>query len=59
MSRPPSSTTILRPAERGLERFNRHRQDRTSTHWLTWRHLRLKIEETRHYLRHGGGPSRP
>ena len=53
MSRRSTDTTSLRPAERGLERFNRHRQDRTVTHWFTWRHLRCKVQETRHYLSHG------
>jgi hypothetical protein len=44
---------MLRPAERGLASFNKHRQDRTTTHWFTWRHLRCKVQETPHYLRHG------
>jgi len=53
MTNPNRNATVLRPAQRGLESFNAHRQDRTTTHWFTWRHLRCKITETRHYLRHG------
>lgn len=53
MSRKLASTTILRPAERGLAGFNQHRQERTATHWFTWRHLRCKLQVTPHYLRHG------
>ena len=53
MSNPNRASTVLRPAQRGLDRFNAHRQERTTVHWFTWRHLRLKLEETRHYTRHG------
>ncbi len=53
MSNANRNTTVLRPAARGLESFNKHREERTNVHWLTWRHLRLKIEETRHYTSHG------
>jgi len=53
VSRRPTDTTSLRPAQRGLENFNQHRQDRTVTHWFTWRHLRCKVQETHHYLSHG------
>jgi len=53
MSNPNRASTVLRPAQRGLDRFNGHRQERTTVHWFTWRHLRLKLEETRHYTRHG------
>ena len=47
MSNPNRASTVLRPAQRGLDRFNSHRQERTTVHWFTWRHLRLKLEETR------------
>ncbi len=53
MSQRDRATTSLRPAQRGLEQFNRHRRDRTTTHWFTWRHLRCKLQETAHYLSHG------
>ncbi|MGE0701167.1 MAG: hypothetical protein AB7O57_18880 [Hyphomicrobiaceae bacterium] len=53
MSNPNRNSTVLRPAERGLERFNKHRQERTVVHWFTWRHLRCKLQETRHYISHG------
>lgn len=53
MKRRGDDTTVLRPAERGLDRFNQHRQARTFTHWFSWRHLRCKVEVTDHYLRHG------
>jgi len=53
MKRSNRSSTSLRPAQRGLRGFNRHREARTVTHWFTWRHLRCKVVETRHYLSHG------
>lgn len=53
MRNPNRNATMLRPAARGLERFNTHRRDRTTVHWFTWRHLRLKLEETAHYTAHG------
>lgn len=53
MSNSNRTSTMLRPAARGLDRFNRHRQHRTCIHWFTWRHLRCKLSETSHYLRHG------
>ena len=53
MSKDARQSTSLRPAARGLTRFNAHRQDRTTVHWFTWRHLRLKLEETPHYPSHG------
>ena len=53
MSRRPTDTTSLRPAQRGLNRFNRHRLQRTTTHWFTWRHLRCKVQVTPHYLSRG------
>ena len=40
---PFDTTTMLRPAERGHHAFDRRHADRAITHWLTWRHLRLKI----------------
>lgn len=52
MRRRADASTVLRPAERGLTRFNQHRQDRTTTHWFTWRHLRCKVQETDHYGQH-------
>jgi hypothetical protein len=53
MINPNRNATSLRPAQRGLSGFNTHRQERTTAHWFTWRHLRCKVAETRHYLRHG------
>lgn len=53
MSKRRTSTTALRPAERGLVAFNRHRQNRSTTHWFNWRHLRCKVQETPHYLSNG------
>ena len=53
MRRRAATTTALRPAQRGLVGFNSHRLDRTTTHWFNWRHLRCKLQETPHYLRHG------
>jgi hypothetical protein len=53
MTNPNRNATSLRPAQRGLSDFNKHRHDRTTVHWFTWRHLRCKASETRHYLHHG------
>lgn len=48
-----TATTAIRPAQRGHEGFNRHRRERTVTHWFRWRHLTCKLQETSHYLNHG------
>jgi hypothetical protein len=53
MTNPNRNATSLRPAQRGHSDFNKHRQDRTTAHWFTWHHLRCKVSETRHYIRHG------
>lgn len=53
MNNPNRNSTVLRPAQRGLSCFNQHRQERTTVHWFSWRHLRLKLEETPHYLTQG------
>lgn len=53
MSRRPSDTTSLKPAQRGLTPCSRHRQGPTVTHWFTWRHLRCKVQVTPDYLGQG------
>ena len=47
-----SATTALRPAQRGHIGFA-HYADRTTIHWFTWRHARLKVHETPNHLNHG------
>ena len=45
MARSTRSTTMLRPAQRGHTAYARNQAEHTTTHWMRWRGVSLKLSE--------------